>query len=62
MTDREKRSTVTRREVDRWLAEVAHQIRSVLNGPAGEIKARLALIERKIARWRERLGSPRRPS
>jgi hypothetical protein len=61
MVDPSSRRRLTRREVDRWLAELAVQIRSVLGGPVGEVKARLSLIERKIERWREQLGLPRKP-
>lgn len=47
---------ITRRVVDSWLLELLHMIRSIVNGPAGDLKARLALVERKIEGWRERLG------
>jgi len=52
---------LTRSEVDGWLAQLARQIRSIVGGPAGEMKARLSLIERKIERWRERLGIEKKP-
>jgi hypothetical protein len=47
---------VTRREVDRWLCLLQAEVAAILRGPAGELRARLVLIERRIARWRERLG------
>ena len=52
---------LTRSEVDGWLAQLGRQIRSIVGGPAGEMKARLSLIERKIERWRERLGIEKKP-
>ena len=55
----DRRPGVTRRHVDEWLAELARQIRSILGGPAGEMKARLSIVERKIERWRERLKNDR---
>ena len=51
---------VTRRDVDRWLSHVEIEIGSILRGPAGELRARLVLLQRRIARWRERLGVWRR--
>lgn len=32
------------------------EIAAILRGPAGELRARLVLMERRITRWRERLG------
>lgn len=52
---------LTPSEVDGWLAQLRRQIRSIVSGPAGEMKARLSLIERKIERWRERLRIEKKP-
>lgn len=46
---------VTRREVDGWLAQVQHQIESLLKGPAGELRARLVLLHKRVSGWREKL-------
>jgi hypothetical protein len=51
---------VTRREVDRWLSYVQVELASILKGPAGELRARLVLLQRRLARWRDRLGIERR--
>jgi hypothetical protein len=47
---------ITRRDVDSWLAQIEHQIQSIMNGPAGELRARLALLQKRISMWRETLG------
>jgi hypothetical protein len=46
---------VTRREVDRWLSQIHREIASVLKGPTGELRARLVLLQRRVARWRDDL-------
>jgi hypothetical protein len=56
MRDRGVRDKVSRREVDGWLARVEADLHSVLRGPAGELRARLVLLQRQVERWRERLG------
>ncbi len=48
---------VTRREVDGWLAQIQYQIGSLLSGPAGELRARMVLLQKRIERWRERLNA-----
>ena len=47
---------ITRREVDSWLFKIEHDIRSTLKGPAGELRARLALMLSRVQGWREKLG------
>jgi len=47
---------ITRRDVDSWLAQIEHQIQSIMNGRAGELRARLALLQRRVGVWREKLG------
>lgn len=47
---------VTRRDVDAWLAKFDADIRSAMSGPAGEIKARLALMQHRIRLLRDKLG------
>jgi hypothetical protein len=47
---------LTRREVDGWLAQLQHEIASILRGPAGELRARLVLMQRRVERWRDRVG------
>jgi len=56
MGDRGRREKVSRREVDGWLARVESDLSSVLRGPAGELRARLVLLQRQLERWRDRLG------
>ena len=51
---------VTRRDVDGWLSQIHREITSVLNGPTGELRARLVLLQRRVARWREQLQLSRR--
>jgi hypothetical protein len=46
---------VTRREVDSWLAQIQYQIETLLKGPAGELRARLALLHRRVSSWRDLL-------
>lgn len=48
---------VTRREVDGWLFQIEEEIRSVLRTPMGELRARLVLLQRRVSRWRDRLGA-----
>ena len=47
---------VTRGDVDSWLAQIEHQIQSIMNGRTGELRARLALLQRRVGVWREKLG------
>jgi len=47
---------VTRREVDGWLFQIENEIKAVLRTPMGELRARLILLQRRVSRWRERLG------
>ncbi len=56
MGDPGRREKVSRREVDGWLARVEADLSSVLRGPAGELRARLVLLQRQLERWRDRLG------
>ena len=49
-------SKVTRREVDGWLSQIEQEIKSVLRTPMGELRARLVLLQRRVSRWRDRLG------
>ncbi len=58
-TEHQSRPKVTRRDVDRWLSHVQFEIASILRGPAGELRARLVLLQRRVVRWREKLGMPR---
>ena len=50
---------ITRREVDSWLVKVETEVQSILKGPTGELRARLVLLERCVACWREKLGVKR---
>ena len=57
---------VTRRDVDGWLAQIQHQIETLLKGPAGELRARLVLLHKRVSGWRDLLqvrrnGGGRRP-
>jgi len=47
---------ITRRDVDGWLFKIEHDIKSTLKGPAGELRARLALLLSRVQGWREKLG------
>lgn len=47
---------LTRREIDSWLSQLQHEIASILRGPAGELRARLVLMQRRVERWRDRIG------
>jgi hypothetical protein len=47
---------ITRRDIDCWLCKVERDILSSMNGPPGELKARLALILRRVEGWRDKLG------
>ena len=55
MDAQNRTSKVTRRDVDGWLAQVQHQIESLLKGPAGELRARLVLLHKRVSGWREKL-------
>ena len=55
MTGLRQPSRVTRREVDQWLSQIQREITSVLKGPTGELRARLVLLQRRVARWRDEL-------
>ena len=50
----------TRRDVDRWLAEIEHKIGSIRNGPPGEIVARLGLLEQHVGHLRRILAGTAR--
>ncbi|UCG86437.1 MAG: hypothetical protein JSW71_21470 [Gemmatimonadota bacterium] len=56
---------VTRRDVDSWLAQIQHQIETLLRGPAGELRARLVLLHKRVSGWRDllqvRRSGERRP-
>ena len=56
--------TVLAHEVATALATpmIEWHIKSTIKGPPGELKARLALLLRKIQGWREKLGVTRRDS
>ncbi len=56
MPTEDRPTKLTRREVDGWLAQLQHEIGSILRGPAGELGARLVLMQRRVERWRDRLG------
>jgi hypothetical protein len=56
MSTEDSPTKLTRREVDGWLAQLQHEIGSILRGPAGELRARLVLMQRRVERWRDRLG------
>lgn len=46
---------MTRREVDDWLAHIYHELGAVLRAPAGELRARLVLLQKRVSRWRDKL-------
>jgi hypothetical protein len=50
---------ITRTDIDCWLCRLEKDILSSINGPPGELKARLALVIRRIQSWREKLGVKR---
>ena len=50
---------ITRRDIDCWLCKLERDILSCMNGPPGELKARLALVIRRVQSWREKLGVKR---
>jgi len=54
-------SKVTRREVDSWLAQMEYQIGALLKGPAGELRARMVLLQKRIEGWRDRLNVRQNP-
>jgi hypothetical protein len=47
---------ITRRDIDCWLCKLERDILSAMNGPPGELKARLALTLNRVQGWREKLG------
>jgi len=51
---------ITRRDVDSWLAQIEYQIQTIMNGPAGELRAHLALLQKRVSMWREKLGVVKR--
>jgi hypothetical protein len=53
-------SKITRTDIDCWLCRLEKDILSSMNGPPGELKARLALLLRRVEGWREKLGVTRR--
>ena len=51
---------ITRRDIDCWLCKLERDILSSMNGPPGELKARLALMLNRVGSLRERLGVSRK--
>ena len=47
---------ITRSDIDCWLCKLERDILSTMNGPTGELKARLALMLRRVQGLREKLG------
>ena len=52
---------ITRSDIDCWLCKLERDILSSMNGPPGELKARLALILNRVEGLRDKLGVKRRP-